>query len=203
MTKTNKKRNILYSTIAAIAVFGLLTTPLETNTQSHMAQAVVSQTIPGPTIPPTPEFSQAQMNAFMSNAMSVQGIKSWSDKWQFGWVDFTGTTVPLPKWTHMQLHLRVPSNAPALKACDIGWDAVVDIDLATGKIDASDFPNMAQECRETPLALQDPDAGKQSIESSFLIPTAAALASTNTFAAAAQTDTWDQVILCKEVLHTF
>ncbi|MDE1878724.1 MAG: hypothetical protein KGI07_09460 [Thaumarchaeota archaeon] len=188
MTKIIPKRDILYSALTAIAVFALMTSPLEANTQSHMAQAVTSQGIPGPSIPPTPEFSQAQMNTFMANAMSVPEIKSWSDKWQFGWTDFTGTTTPTSKWTHMQLHLILPPNVAALKACDIGWDSVVDVDLSTGKIDSSWAPNLATECHRVTVTLQDPDAVKQTVESIPWIPTAAATASFNGYSVATMDD---------------
>ncbi|MDE1832591.1 MAG: hypothetical protein KGI02_09530 [Thaumarchaeota archaeon] len=187
MTKSIPKRNIIYTALAAIAVFALMTSPSETNDQSHVAHAVTSQAIPGPFIPSTPEFSKAQMNAFMTNAMIVPEIKNWSDKWQFGWVDFTGTTIPTSKWTHMQLHLILPPNAPALKACDIGWESVVDIDLSTGKIDASSAPNMATECHRG-FNMQDPASIQQTVESNPLLPSAAATATSNGYSVATMDD---------------
>jgi hypothetical protein len=181
-----KTKNILYTTITTIAVLALLTSPLDAGIQSHMAQATTQQ-IPGPSIPSTPEFTQDQMNMFMANALNVSGIKTWSDKWQFGWTDFTGTTTPVAKWTHMQLHLTLPPNVTAPKVCDIGWDAVVDIDLSTGKITAADFPTMATQCHRAGVILQDPEVAKQNAIPSY-IPTAAATLVLHGYSAATQDD---------------
>ncbi|MDE2588907.1 MAG: hypothetical protein KGL95_04505, partial [Patescibacteria group bacterium] len=146
MTKTISKRNILYSTLTAIVVLVLLTSTLETNMPSHMAQAISSQTVPGPAFPPDPGFTQSQMNSFISSAINVPGIKAWSDKWQYNFVDLAGTTTPVPKWQRMMLHLYLPPTVSAPKTCDMGWQAIVVFDLDTGKIVGSVYPNSTTSC---------------------------------------------------------
>ncbi|HEU5488172.1 MAG TPA: hypothetical protein VFV16_05045, partial [Candidatus Nitrosotalea sp.] len=68
------RKNIFYTALTALAVFALMTSPLEANVLTHTAQAAVSENIPGPNFPPTPELQQSQKDAYMAIAMTVPGI---------------------------------------------------------------------------------------------------------------------------------
>src|SRR5574337_405153 len=181
------RKNIFYTALAALAVFALMTSPLEANVLTHTAQAAVSENIPGPNFPPTPELQQSQKDAYMAIAMTVPGIKAWSDKWQFVTQDYVGTTVPTSQWTNMILHLHLPANVAAQKTCVNVWDALVNIDLSTNKIVASDFPSINSVCNTGLAHSIDPESNLQA-EGMNLLPSAEAIGAKHSYSAAAQTD---------------
>lgn len=192
MTKTDSTRKILYSIVATIPALALITPVVETSLRSNSAEAVPAQdlpTPPGPVFPPVPEHTAPEKDALVAKAMTIPGIKAWSDKWQYNYVDFSGTSIPIPKWETRILHLYLPPDVSAPQACDIGWEAIVVFDLATGEITHSDYPELTTPCHRAVVFLQDPDAvPKENIESSIFLPTASAAGASHTFAAATQDD---------------
>lgn len=180
---TNKKS--LYSLFAATLIFSLILASVGNNLAAN-AVTLPTEKIPGPVIPQTPEFSNNERQQLMTDAMNVPGIKAWSDKWQYNYIDFVGTTEPTPRWERAILHLYLPANAESPKTCDIGWESIVEFNLNTHKITNSYYPTQSTECHKGVVKLGDPE--QQSIESNLFIPTASAIATRNSFSAATMED---------------
>lgn len=186
MTKLNLNRNVAYSIFATIAALALVMSTVEGSMSSNAALAVTAETIPGPVFPPTPEFTATEMQSFMAKSMSVPGIKAWSDKWQIGYTDFSGTTSPVPRWEQMILHLYLPPNVSAPNACDIGWESIVVFDLTTRQIVHSFSPDISTACHRGVVKLGDPSENEK-IETG-IFPAAEAAPLHNGYAVATQED---------------
>ncbi|MDE1841439.1 MAG: hypothetical protein KGI09_06110, partial [Thaumarchaeota archaeon] len=82
-----------------------------------------------------PILSNIDKSAIIDAAMNVSGIKAWSNQWNYSTMDFrgekTGTGVT---WNTAVVTLRLSHTAKAPFSCDIGWFAIVDVDLATKKV---------------------------------------------------------------------
>ncbi|MDE1814245.1 MAG: hypothetical protein KGH87_02095 [Thaumarchaeota archaeon] len=188
MTKLTEKRNIFYATITAIVIVAAIITPAETYFAPHLAQAASEQNPPGPYFPPTPEFTSSEMDKFVANAKNVPGIKAWSDKWQLGYLDFNGVSTPTPQWNQMIMHLHIPSDTSAPKACDIGWESIVVFDLATKSIVKTYAPDNSTPCHRESISFSDPDLSKDSVESNAFLPIASATVAHNGYSSATQDD---------------
>ncbi|MEO9310384.1 MAG: hypothetical protein ABI337_08865 [Nitrososphaera sp.] len=189
MTTNSKK--ILYTTLTSMTILALITASTS-GTFVNQAKAISVDTvpiekIPGPYIPPTPNYTSAQLDLIKSDAMKISGISSWSNNWKVNYVDFVGTTLPTPKWQKMMVHLYTAPTDTARKSCDIGWDAIVVVDLDTNKIVDSVYPTDLADCHRAVVKLGDPDVNDQKITAS-IIPTAEAIASVNGYSAATMDD---------------
>ncbi len=190
-------RRIIIGVLAVLAVLSLLSSPAlnglykqHTMSAAAQVQGGTTSTNIDPRFPPSPTFTPTEIQTFMANATNAPGIKAWSDKWQFNYMDFSGTSVPSPKWEYMILHLYLPSNVPAPVACDIGWEAIVTFDLATRHIVSSYYPTvLANHCHAT-VVLGDPESITQvdTSPANNLLPAAYAIATNPAFSVATQDD---------------
>jgi len=190
MTTKNSKK-VLYATLTSMAILALMTASIS-GTVVNQAKAISVdvapiEKIPGPYVPPTPDYTSTQLDLIKSDAMKISGISYWSNNWKVNYVDFVGTTLPAPKWQKMMVHLYTAPTDTARKSCDIGWDAIVVVDLDTNKIVDSVYPTDITDCHRAVVKLGDPDVNDQKVTTS-LIPVAEAIASVNGFSAATMED---------------
>lgn len=190
MTTKNSKK-ILYTTLTSMAILALMTASISgtfiNQAKAISVDATPIEKIPGPYVPPTPDYTSAQLDLIKSDAMKISGISSWSNNWKVNYVDFVGTTLPTPKWQKMMVHLYTAPTDTARKSCDIGWDAIVVVDLDTNKIVDSVYPTDITECHRAVVKLGDPDVNDQKVTAS-IIPAAEAIASVNGYSAATMDD---------------
>src|SRR5579883_323120 len=118
----------------------IIITILITGVSFMIPSHVFANNIPGPYFPPTLNLNETQKQWLVKQAMTVSGIKTWSESWQFGFVDYAGTQIPTPHWQTMMLHLFLPPQFHAPKYCSSGWQAIVVFDYNTGMILDSVYP---------------------------------------------------------------
>ena len=115
-----------------ISVMGimLIVIPL----QVHAQQSKV------PAFPNSPVLSDSEKQAVINVALSVPGLKAWSNQWQYGWMDFSGTTTS--GWQYAIVHLRLPVDASAPLSCVFPSGAAITVDLSTYQVVKADYPTL-------------------------------------------------------------
>lgn len=93
-----------------------------------------------PTFPNSPILSDSEKQAVINAALSVPGLKAWSNQWQYGWMDFSGTTTS--GWQYAIVHLRLPVNASAPLSCVFPSGAAIMVDLSTYQVVKADYPTL-------------------------------------------------------------
>lgn len=143
---------------------------------------------------PSQDLPDTERNEVIAAALDHDGVKEWSDEWEFVNMDFGGTTEPVPRWTTAVVDLHLSPDAETAVACDTGWWARVEVDLLTKEVLSADYPTADDKSCHGELRMQGPiDAiEEQPSESSALLqailPTAEAQTPGTFIAMAQQTD---------------
>lgn len=94
-----------------------------------------------PIVPRSPVLSDSQQQAIINAALSVPGLRAWSNQWQYIGMDFIGST---SGWQYAIVNLSLPVNASAPFHCDNNkpWFARVEVDMATKQVISAGYPTL-------------------------------------------------------------
>jgi hypothetical protein len=125
----------IISIFVILLVVGISTSDLA-YAQSYYNNSNTTSAKP-PTVPKSPVLSDSEQRAIIDAAMSVPGLKAWSNQWKYGWMDFSGTT---SGWQYAIVHLRLPVNASAPLSCVFPYEAAIKVDISTKQVVEAHYP---------------------------------------------------------------
>lgn len=105
---------------------------------------------------PSQYLTDTERREVIAAALDHDGVKEWSDEWEFVNMDFGGTTEPVPRWTTAVVDLHLSPDAETAVACDTGWWARVEVDLLTKEVLSAYYPTADDKSCHGGLRMQGP-----------------------------------------------
>lgn len=90
----------------------------------------------------SPVLLDSDKQEIINASLKVQGLKSWSNQWQYFYTDYIGTINSTVTWNYAVVHLKLSTDNNAPFNCQYGWSAAIKVDLLTKQVVEAHYPTV-------------------------------------------------------------